>query len=632
MSVHVNASFRQEGASLRRVREEQKTMKKWQEIKDQWHDHRRWHHQQGGSWGPRFSNFPPSPRSALNTNLQEPHRGSEFDCDNWNRRQNRSATWHAEGPPDLQRWESLDGRSGSLHGRGSYWGGRQDIYAGCSPQQRNQSSWSNKEGNRGKFDRQNDLHWQFCKANHCTASSRAHHHQKPHHSTESQKKCYQKQEGCGENDPGKGKGKCDKTHRWAPYPPALLGDNVSQSDNNPASEQVNFDSPGHSKERILNANIQGLEVRSKTDQHLGSSLIESSKPQSKYKKESRKQSTCPSRKNERSGKAQRLNHTTSPSSSLPIPTQRIEKPIRHSEKRVAGNTGSLTNLSRTSSQDSIGSKDLKHSHSSSQSPLALSAGPKQEHLLSKMLHKAKENLLNKQTSVESSALEDDLRNAELHIQKDEKMVEGSDLSSATEHCRNKRKSDRHNETRKEEGPIGRRKEWQPLRTEIAVQSGCSAKDISVLSLQSLQVSTSTVDREDEEECAEKEELVQDQGIQTMDEGVNSDSEGSRTSHTLTTHGCSVPSLKKLALPASLKRDLNRHIGSKGKGVSHEPNLNIARRFRNAGGTRESEKDNGLKPTLRQLISSSASRRNVNWHQVYQEVHRKKQEQGKGLPR
>lgn len=598
---------------MRRTREEKETMRKWQDIKEQWHDQRRWRHQQGGSWGPRFSNYPLSSRNGLNTNLQEPRRGPEFDCDNWNRRQNRSATWHAEGPPDFQRWESLDGRGGSLRGRGNYWGGRQGMYAGCSSQQRNQSSWSNKEGNRGNIERQNDLHWQRSKANHCTASSRTHHQQKPHHSTESQKKCYQRQEGCEENDPGKGKGKCDKTYRWAPYPSALLGDPLSQNDIQPASDTVTFDSSGHGNEICLNASssMKGLEGWSQTD--IGNSSFESSKPQQEYEKEPRRQITYADKRNESSGKTQRLNHTSSPSSSLLLPTQRLEKPTKHSEKRAASNKGSVTNLSRTSSQDSVNSKASKHSHSGSQSPLAVSIGQEQEQLLSEMLRKAKENLLNKQTSVEMSATEDHLKAPELHIQEDE-LIKGSEPTSAKEYCRSERKSDKHN------------------GTEIAVQSGCSTKDGNLLSLQSLQVSTSTMDREDEEECAKGKDLVRDQGIQAMDEGVISDGEGNRTSHSLTTAGCLVPSLKKLALPASLKRDLNRHIGSKGKAVAHEPNLNIARRFRNAGGTRESEKDNGLKPTLRQLISSSASRRNVNWDQVYQEVHRKKQEQGKGLPR
>ncbi|KAM9556359.1 zinc finger protein 106 isoform 6-T8 [Guaruba guarouba] len=96
----------------------------------------------------------------------------------------------------------------------------------------------------------------------------------------------------------------------------------------------------------------------------------------------------------------------------------------------------------------------------------------------------------------------------------------------------------------------------------------------------------------------------------------------------------LPDLSKLGLPASLQRDLTRHISLKSKVGTHlpEPNLNNARRIRNVSGHRrsETEKESGLKPTLRQILS--ASRRNVNWDQVIQQVTKKKQELGKGLPR
>ncbi|XP_068256154.1 zinc finger protein 106 isoform X2 [Nyctibius grandis] len=99
-------------------------------------------------------------------------------------------------------------------------------------------------------------------------------------------------------------------------------------------------------------------------------------------------------------------------------------------------------------------------------------------------------------------------------------------------------------------------------------------------------------------------------------------------------GLLLPDLCKLGLPASLQRDLTRHISPKSKVGTHlpEPNLNNARRIRNVSGHRrsETEKESGLKPTLRQILS--ASRRNVNWDQVIQQVTKKKQELGKGLPR
>ncbi|XP_036154680.1 zinc finger protein 106 isoform X1 [Myotis myotis] len=99
-------------------------------------------------------------------------------------------------------------------------------------------------------------------------------------------------------------------------------------------------------------------------------------------------------------------------------------------------------------------------------------------------------------------------------------------------------------------------------------------------------------------------------------------------------GLLLPELSKLGFPASLQRDLTRHISLKSKTGAHlpEPNLNSARRIRNISGHRKSdtEKESGLKPTLRQILN--ASRRNVNWEQVIQQVTKKKQELGKGLPR
>lgn len=101
-------------------------------------------------------------------------------------------------------------------------------------------------------------------------------------------------------------------------------------------------------------------------------------------------------------------------------------------------------------------------------------------------------------------------------------------------------------------------------------------------------------------------------------------------------GCNhlLSELNKLGLPTSVQRDLTRHINSKSRPGTHapEPNLNIARRIRSIGDQRksESEKESGLKPTVRQLLN--VSRHHVNWDQVIQQVARKKQELGKGLPR
>ncbi|CAG01232.1 unnamed protein product, partial [Tetraodon nigroviridis] len=144
------------------------------------------------------------------------------------------------------------------------------------------------------------------------------------------------------------------------------------------------------------------------------------------------------------------------------------------------------------------------------------------------------------------------------------------------------------------------------------------------SVQSFQVSTSTVEGS---EASAANRGAEESGRKATDEGPQA-AEAGHSSGSDT-----VPAPPKLDLLPVLKRDLSKHIGSKSKAVNREPNLNIARRVRNLSESRrcDPEKDTGLKPTVRQLISSSGSRRNVNWEQVYQEV-RKKQDKGKGMPR
>lgn len=156
-------------------------------------------------------------------------------------------------------------------------------------------------------------------------------------------------------------------------------------------------------------------------------------------------------------------------------------------------------------------------------------------------------------------------------------------------------------------------------------------------LQSLHVSTSDPSSSNKEvkenRKKKRKEKCQEEATQTVEAGQGSESETSRSGEAQQmVAGSNTSSLSKLDLPPVLKRDLSKHISSKSKTGSHEPNLNIARRVRNLSESRrtDTEKDSGLKPTVRQLISSS-SRRNVNWEQVYQEV-RKKQDKGKGMPR
>ncbi|XP_077395454.1 zinc finger protein 106 isoform X2 [Festucalex cinctus] len=171
---------------------------------------------------------------------------------------------------------------------------------------------------------------------------------------------------------------------------------------------------------------------------------------------------------------------------------------------------------------------------------------------------------------------------------------------------------------------------------VAKENLAASSSESIHSLQSLQVSTSTTkkpspvaSKRDDPENA-KDALTSpplNEPAPEAEKAHTSKGEATRSDKT-----CPKESgLTKLELPPVLKRDLTKRIST--KTGSHEPNLHNARRVRNLSETRrsDSEKDSGLKPTVQQLISSSGSRRKVNWDQVYQEV-RKKQDKGKGMPR
>ncbi|KAK7810230.1 hypothetical protein U0070_010394 [Myodes glareolus] len=138
------------------------------------------------------------------------------------------------------------------------------------------------------------------------------------------------------------------------------------------------------------------------------------------------------------------------------------------------------------------------------------------------------------------------------------------------------------------------------------------------------------------EDAQDNNLVKSDGLFETEsfEGPSLDAELQKSDINNQPPGTLMPELSKLGFPASLQRDLTRHISLKSKTGTHlpEPNLNSARRIRNISSHRknEAEKESGLKPTLRQILN--ASRRNVNWEQVIQQVTKKKQELGKGLPR
>lgn len=600
----VLTSIRKEEASAKQAKEERDTSRRWQELRSQWQGPRPL--MQCSPWDRPYPNFPQMPKRGKGSNWQNlryssPERSKWFNPN----RQVRCATWHAEGPPDLQKWGSGGRQGGSLHNQGNFWGG----YGVCPPQIRKQYPWNNSQFN---------VPWQG------QYMSPPRHFKSPAKDQQTTPNCSEKrtqseqsveESGC-EHDPNKGKGqKLEKAHRWAPYPPAKLGEPSSQANPHQTLEKSNVESPENVKAQSFNEGIQDMARKSKADRK--NSL---QNPAELYCEES----DC----GEQKSSFKDIGSSNMDSFTYTSTTRRTEMPGKHAEY------ASKMNIKQAGSQDSVSTKGSKHSHSSSEFPQHVSSNTEQETLLSEMLRKAKETLLFRNNS-SASGPENCLKGSKTPPQIN-KQVESLELNksqklSESAKKRNKNKGQerlgfaRHNSNDQEHLAI----------TETSVQIGNMRNDTRP-SLQSYQVSTSTMDNEDEEEYGEMEENphlpAQDQGMDTLDEDLCSFSEGSHSSPSQQTAGGSVPSLSKLALPACLQRDLNRHMSTKGKAAYHEPNLNIARRIRNVSGSRknEPEKDSGLKPTLRQLISSSGSRRNVNWDQVYQEVNRKKQ--GKGLPR
>uniref|UniRef100_A0A667Z004 Zinc finger protein 106 n=1 Tax=Myripristis murdjan TaxID=586833 RepID=A0A667Z004_9TELE len=435
--------------------------------------------------------------------------------------QGKSATWHAQEPPNFQNWASGHWAGGGL---------------------RSQENWGNSLMGPIPSDqggRQGDGHHNGEQLN--------------ADSDRNSSKTF------GSNP------KLDKACRWSPYPTTKLFDSVPQKDIHPS-------------------------------------------PSEKYPKvptpQKQEKSPDTSISSSRSSNALRGGHQTS----SPGPSkQKTEKPSEHTDRKLSLTSGVKAGapLKKASNKEHEQPKPAsQHSALSSKASPIEPLQSRQEQQLSEMLKKAKEKMLGKRDSMDIS--NDKRMETALHIVEEQQS--------------------NHPEDKK-------------------VNLTLPPPDSSQF-LQSVQVSTSTMEssepaasgKEDEEEDRKREEKVMgsetpDDTMQATESGQGSESDTSRSGQAQAAAGSTTASLSKLGLPPVLKRDLTKHISSKSKTVSHEPNLNSARRVRNVSESRkgETEKESGLKPTVRQLISSSGSRRNVNWEQVYQEV-RKKQEQGKGMPR
>ncbi|XP_076002779.1 zinc finger protein 106 [Genypterus blacodes] len=556
-------------------------------------------------------------------------------------KQGKSATWHAQEPPNFQKWESGALGGGSFHSQESFgkaqWNHRNQI---------GRHTWFSNDGGSNGFFEQNPIP-QYSQTGQPSFGSSARHQPPPGVSGLAAGKFQspnqsnsERQQGSNGHQSGQARNaeydlsspksfgsnqKLDKTCRWSPYPVSKVIDSAPNKDTpHSSTEKHPKDSTHHKK--VKSADKTSSNRRSRPEQQAppvtsnGQNVKETKKPSTKTKGER-------SGSGSRSSSAQRDGpHTSAQDTSSQKPKK--DKLLQKDKKLSSAAVVRLEpRPKKSSSQEQEQPKSTsKLSGLSSESS---SIGPlqsRQAQQFPEIPKKPKRMLEKGAASSDRPSCYNRVQTALLHI------AEGKQKEHA-------------------ENPVGVNKEnscRQNAAKSASLESLTKPEVASLDSsqfLQSVHVSTSTVEnsepassaRKDQEEGrAEKETHpgAPDEAMQVVEAGQGSESDASRSGgEASTTSGSTASGLSKLDLPPALKRDLTKHISSKSKPGTREPNLNSARRVRNLSESRrgESEKESGIKPTVRQLISSSGSRRNVNWDQVYQEV-RKKQEQGKGMPR
>uniref|UniRef100_A0A8D3A8T9 Zinc finger protein 106 n=1 Tax=Scophthalmus maximus TaxID=52904 RepID=A0A8D3A8T9_SCOMX len=413
--------------------------------------------------------------------------------------------------------------------------------------------------------------------------------------------------------------KLDKACRWSPYPVTKGLESAPQKDTNlnPSEKCPKVPKPQKQEKAPESSAVNRLSRPIQKAGQLpssGKTAEEKQGHKTNLKTKPRDRSSSGSR----SSSAQREDQQTS---AAPPSNQKVNMPLLHKDKKMSSPPGlhSGAQLGKSSSQGHAQPKSTsKQSGLGSKAPPVGPLKSRQERQLPEALRK--ERQIENRGSFDSSS--NNRKEMSPHIVEEQQ----SDCVPG----QNKENSCRQNAA----------KPHLPTRPEKPALQSSEGSQF----LQSLQVSTSTAEssepaaasREGENRRTVEEQTCSpapDEAMQAAEAGQSSESDTSRSSEAPTLSGSNT-SLSKLDLPPVLKRDLTKHISSKtGKTGSHEPNLNSARRVRNLSESRRSdtEKDSGLKPTVRQLISSSGSRRKVNWDQVYQEV-RKKQDKGKGMPR
>ncbi|XP_047193569.1 zinc finger protein 106 [Scophthalmus maximus] len=559
-----------------------------------------------------------------------------------NNKRGKSATWHAQEPPNFQKWASNEFVGGSLHSQGG-WNRRQWDQGRSSGNQQSRLPWLSSGGSSNGIYGQNNIaqyphrgrpsgHFgpkpqyppppsfftralnQFQNTSNNEGGQQGDRLQKADGQTaESENSSCKITKNFGSNP------KLDKACRWSPYPVTKGLESAPQKDTNlnPSEKCPKVPKPQKQEKAPESSAVNRLSRPIQKAGQLpssGKTAEEKQGHKTNLKTKPRDRSSSGSR----SSSAQREDQQTS---AAPPSNQKVNMPLLHKDKKMSSPPGlhSGAQLGKSSSQGHAQPKSTsKQSGLGSKAPPVGPLKSRQERQLPEALRK--ERQIENRGSFDSSS--NNRKEMSPHIVEEQQ----SDCVPG----QNKENSCRQNAA----------KPHLPTRPEKPALQSSEGSQF----LQSLQVSTSTAEssepaaasREGENRRTVKEQTCSpapDEAMQAAEAGQSSESDTSRSSEAPTLSGSNT-SLSKLDLPPVLKRDLTKHISSKtGKTGSHEPNLNSARRVRNLSESRRSdtEKDSGLKPTVRQLISSSGSRRKVNWDQVYQEV-RKKQDKGKGMPR
>lgn len=509
-------------------------------------------------------------------------------------KQGKSATWHGQEPPNFQHLASGEYAGGGFGSQGG-WGNRQWRQGGFPGNPQNRLPWLSNAGSSNGIYGRNNIGYSTQRGRPLSFGGSPLYPPTPSLFTQTFNQFQNTRKGipsdglqngegpASESDPSSKKAfgsntKLDKTCRWSPYPVTKSLEPLSSSEMGPKGPQL------QRKDKPAETTASNRQSQPETKPEQAVSNGSSAGEKVKHAKGSRPKHEDRSSSSSRSNSSQRDdNHTIAPGSSNQTPS----KSLVLKDKKMPSDFG----LGKTSGQPRAASLESSFSNQAKQ---------KQPHL--EALKKPRKVGLEKKSS--GNKTEKASHTVDAHGTQDQVRVNKD----------------------------GCRQNSKPGRAERLGPSDSNQ------SLQSFQVSTSTTESSDtsapnrgNEESRRKDE--KDEGVQAAEAGHSSGSDTSRTGEAQPVSGPNASAPPKLDLLPVLKRDLTKHISSKSKAVNHEPNLNIARRVRNLSESRrcDPEKDTGLKPTVRQLISSSGSRRNVNWEQVYQEV-RKKQDKGKGMPR